>query len=303
MKRNAVFISMSVVAVCFIVFFSPCRGNGAGGRLPRIVSLAPSVTESLFAMGFGDAVVGVTDFDLYPENVLALPKVGGFYDPSLERVLALEPGLVIGIKTFHSELLQRLETLGIRSLPLVMHRRFGDVRLAMDRLAGELGRPEEAETAWRKILEELEEAKCVLKGVFEDHPPTVMVVVWHDPLTIAGGYNYIDDILDEIGLPNAAEDMRYTFPVIDREGLIVRNPDILIVAAATTGMTFSAEDLGSVLEGLPVKAVEKARIVEVSADSLFHPGPRAAEAAAELVDAVIRVAGGERRREEEKILH
>jgi iron complex transport system substrate-binding protein len=292
-------LSAVVAGIFFSIFVSPVTGQEAGKR--RIVSLAPSVTESLFALGFGEEVVGVTNYDLYPKNVAALPKVGGYYDPSLEKILSLEPDLVIGIKTFHSELLERLEDLGIQVLSLVVHRRFNDIRLAMDRLAEEFGQPQAAEEAWQNILNELARVRKKARRLFGEDPPSVMVVVWHDPLTIAGGYNYIDDILDRIGLPNAAGDIRYTFPVINREGLVVRNPAVLIVAAASTGMSFSEEDLRSVLRGLPIEAVTENRIVTVSADSLFHPGPRAAIAAEDLVDAVAQVTGGDARSDEEKI--
>ncbi len=302
MKRavsSRFFLSAVIAAIFFSISVSPVTGQEA--RTRRIVSLAPSVTESLFALGFGEEVVGVTDYDLYPKDVVALPKVGGYYDPSLEKILSLEPDLVIGIKTFHSGLLDRLEDLGIQVLSLVVHRRFNDIRLAMDRLAEELGQPQAAEEAWQNILNELAQVRKKARRLFGENPPSVMVVVWHDPLTIAGGYNYIDDILDRIGLPNAAGDIRYTFPVIDREGLVVRNPSVLIVAAASTGMSFSEKDLRSVLSGLPIEAVTEDRIVTVSADSLFHPGPRAAIAAEELVDAVAQVTGGDTCSNEEKI--
>ncbi|MGC9489825.1 MAG: ABC transporter substrate-binding protein [Thermovirgaceae bacterium] len=284
-----------------LLFFAGGADSGQKNCAGRIVSLAPSVTESLFAMGFGDNVVGVTDFDLFPEDVADLPKVGGYYDPSLEKILALEPDLVIGVETFHAEILDRLESLGIPVLGLVVHRRFNDIHVALDHIARELGEPEAAAEAWRTILDELETVRRKVNRLFEGFPPSVMVVVWHDPLTIAGGYNYIDDIMDVIGLPNAAGDIRYTFPVIDRESLLVRNPDVLVVAAASTGMTFSEKDLKSVLDGLPIKAVEKGRIATVSADSLFHPGPRAAKAADELVNAVRRVTGGDTGPNEEAV--
>ncbi len=291
-----------IVVSCARVFF-PAEEVAGQESHRRIVSLAPSVTESLFAMGFGHRVVGVTDFDLFPEDVADLPKVGGYYDPSLEKILALEPDLVVGVKTFHAELLDRLQSLGVPVLGLVVHRRFDDIRLAMERLAEELGKPGAAEAAWRNMLDELEEVKNKVKRLFGAHPPSVMVVVWHDPLTIAGGHNYIDDIMDAINLPNAAGDIRYTFPVIDRENLLVRNPDVLVVAAASTGMTFSENDLKSALEGLQVKAVQRGCIVTISADSLFHPGPRAAKAAEELVNAVNRVAGGDAGFNEKTIHH
>ncbi|KUK61647.1 MAG: Putative ferric ion ABC transporter, partial [Synergistales bacterium 57_84] len=95
----------------FLLFLILCLSGplspvaaGQGPAPERIVSLAPSITESLFAIGAGDRVAGVTDHDVFPEEVRAIPSVGGYYDPSLERILALSPQLVIGIATFHGKL-------------------------------------------------------------------------------------------------------------------------------------------------------------------------------------------------------
>ncbi|MBL3592922.1 MAG: ABC transporter substrate-binding protein [Synergistaceae bacterium] len=110
----------------------------------RIVSLAPAVTEALFALGEGASVVGVTDFDVSPEEVLALPRVGGYLDPSLERILSLRPTLVVGTETFHGPLLERLATLVPRTLSLSLHRRLDDVEKALLALGGYLGKEAEA---------------------------------------------------------------------------------------------------------------------------------------------------------------
>lgn len=300
-KTNRIIIFLLAALAIFTLCFYPEPGFSVGKRNTRIVSLAPSITESLFAMGFGGNVAGITDYDLYPEEVKRLQKVGGYYDPSLEKILVLKPDLVIGVETFHSDLLERLENLGIRTLSLVVHERLDDIHTALERIAAELGNPEAAEKTWENILKKLQDVKGTVEKVFHGRPPSVMIVVWHDPLTVAGGYNYIDDILQVIGLPNAAGDMRNAFPVIDREGLLVRDPDVLVIASASTGMTFSEKDLETVLKGLPVKAVERGRIATVSADSLFHPGPRAAVAAEELVYAVTSVVGGFYVNEKEKV--
>ena len=302
MKKTSRIIIFLLAALTTLTFcFYPEPGFSVGKRKPRIVSLAPSITESLFAMGFGDNVAGVTDYDLYPEEVKRLPKVKRYYDPSLEKILVIKPDLVIGVGTFHSDLLERLENLGIRTLSLVVHERLDDIRTALERIAAELGNPEAAEKTWKNILKELEYVKGTVEKVYRGRPPSVMVVVWHDPLTVAGGYNYIDDILQAIELPNAAGDLRYAFPVIDREGLLVRDPDVLVIASASTGMTFSEKDLETVLKGLPVKALKRGRIATVSADSLFHPGPRVAVAAEELVNVVTGVVGGFEVNEKEKV--
>lgn len=253
----------------------------------RIVSLAPSITETLFAIGAGDRIVGVTDHDVFPEEVTDLPSVGGFHDPSLERILSLSPDLVVGIATFHSRLLQRVESMGIRTLPLNMHRGLDGVRGSVLRLGEYLGLGCVSERVWRGIEQELKSVREQVTNLFPGGPPSLLVVVWHDPLTVAGGVNYINDILGMIGIPNAASDISYTFPQVDPEGIISRDPDVILVPRTEKGMSLSPRDLADALGGFPIRAVEKGRIAIVSADLLFHPGPRVGEAARALLDAAL----------------
>lgn len=250
----------------------------------RIVSLAPAVTEALFALGEGDSVVGVTDFDISPEEVLALPRVGGYLDPSLEKILALQPTFVIGTVTFHGELLQRFEKMGLRTLALSLHRRLGDVEEALLALGESLGKEENARKLWIDIDSRLDGLRRRVEASFGDSPPSLLVVVWTDPLTIAGGVNYLDDLLDRLGIPNAAGEIVFTFPQVDREKVLVMDPDIVVIARASRGMTIRAADFITLFEGLPLRAVTSGSVTELPADVLFHPGPGVVDAATLLVE-------------------
>ena len=106
----------------------------------RIVSLAPSVTECLFELGVGELVAGVTEHDVFPEEVKKLSSVGGYYDPSLEKIIALSPDLVIGIATFHARLLERLDSLGVETLPLTIHRGLDGVESSLLQIGEQIGR-------------------------------------------------------------------------------------------------------------------------------------------------------------------
>jgi len=256
----------------------------------RIVSLAPSVTECLFAMGAGSLVAGVTDPDVFPERVKGLPSVGGFYDPSLEKIMGLSPDLVIGVETFHARLFERLGSLGIETLPLTIHRGLDGVREGLVGLGERMGREEEARKVWKKVESELDMVAAETLKAFPGGAPSVMVVVWHDPLTVAGGVNFINDILSWIGIPNAAGDIEYTFPQIDPEGIISRDPDIILVPQTERGMSLSPETLEKALRGLPVRAVQQGSVIPFSADLLFHPGPRVGQAAASLLRSLLTTA-------------
>ncbi|MEA3507418.1 MAG: helical backbone metal receptor [Synergistota bacterium] len=245
----------------------------------RIVSLAPSITECIFEMGAGDRVAGVTDYDVYPPKVAMLPKIGGYNDPSLEKILILEPDLVIGIRTFHAALLKRLEDLGVPTLELSLHRGLPDLKTAVYAIGERTDCRAQADRLWGDIVKGLETTRQKIDRSFHGKAPSMLIVVWHDPLTVAGGFSYIDDIMDAIGIPNAAGDIRYTFPQMDGEALLARDPDILVVTRTEKGMSLTAEDLCETLERLPLGALESGAVVEAPADVLFHPGPRVIQAA------------------------
>lgn len=282
----------SLVVLFSITAFS--QAASAAAFSGRIVSLAPAITECLFELGAGELVKGVTEHDLFPKEVKKLPSVGGYYDPSLEKILALSPDLVIGIATFHARLLERLDSLGVETLPLTIHRGLDGVESALLQIGERIGHEERARRTWSDIGTELDQVADEVREAFPEGAPSLLVFVWHDPLTVAGGFNFINDILVRIGIPNAAADIQYTFPQIDPEGIISRDPDIILVPQTERGMSLSPETLQRALRGLPIRAVKENRIVSVSADLLFHPGPRVGEAARSLLDSVLLFPGAKK---------
>lgn len=250
----------------------------------RIVSLAPGLTECLFVLGVGDSVVGITDFDRFPPEVRDLPSVGGYYDPSVEKILALSPELVVGVPNFHGPLLERLEGMGIATASFSLHRHLSQVREALEGLGALLGPSDRATDIWNGIEVGLSAERSKLAGFWKGQPPSVLVIVWTDPMTVAGGENYLDDILDHLNVPNAAGDIVYTFPQVDREKILALDPDVVIVARASEGMVIHAEDFIETFNGLPLRAIIERQVYELPADVLFHPGPRVLDAARLVVD-------------------
>ena len=265
-----------LMAVC--VLLTP-GGIATGAPRERIVSLAPSITEALDAIGLMGSVVAVSEHDDYPPGVARLPKIGGYATPSLERIVSLRPTLVVGESTFHSQALARLSGMGIRTLSLTMHRSLDQVDTALKTLGRELGRKEEAARAINKIHTGLESTRRQIRKAHPKGVPSVLVVVWHDPLTVAGQTNYIQDIFTRLGIPNAARRIIFSFPQVDRETVLSLDPDIIILAQAEKGMTTTRETFDALFRGLPLRAIRTDRVVAVRSDSLFHPGPRVLEAA------------------------
>lgn len=268
--------------------------NGTARAAPaaRIVSLAPSITEALDAIGLMGSVVAVSEHDDYPPAVRKLPKVGGYATPSIERILSFRPTLVVGESTFHGQTLSRLSGMGVRTLSLDLHRSLDQVDTALGILGRELGRKEQAARAVRKIRSGLESTRRQIQAAHPGGVPSVLVVVWHDPLTVAGRTNYIQDVLTRLGIPNAAHRIIFSFPQVDRETVLSLDPDIVVLAQAEKGMATTRETFDALFRGLPLRAARTGSVITVRSDSLFHPGPRVLEAARLLAEALDKGKGG-----------
>jgi len=250
----------------------------------RVVSLAPSITESLYALNYLHRVVGVTDYDTYPPEVSLINSVGGNVNPSLEKILYLKPDLVIGERNFHHDLLTQIESFGIDTLELTLHHRLDDVKAAFFEIAKKIEKTERAKEVWNDIESGLA-ARRHHATITLQKEASMLVVVWHDPLIVAGGWSYIGDIMEAIGIKNAAESKQHSFPTISREELLSCDPDVIFLVKSKKGMSTTVEDFIKTIEGLPIKA-KKGGVVSLEAEVLLHPGPRVLESADMLLKAL-----------------
>jgi iron complex transport system substrate-binding protein len=276
MKRNLIFI--------FLILSCYCVALAAESAIPpkRIVSLAPSTTEILFALGLGDRIVGVTTFCDYPEEAKAKPKIGGMSNPSLEAIIALKPDLVVltmdgnpreveerlrslKIKTyvFKARMLHELPG-GIRELGVAVN-----MRERADRLASDIERGL-AENAKRKM----QNAKK-RKALF---------IVWPEPLIVAGPGTAIDDAMALIGLENTASRAKTTYPRYSIEEVIRQAPNVLFIGKGS-GMDMSTVSKGILKKLSTVPAVKNGAVYYVG-DSLYRLGPRVVQGIEELAECV-----------------
>ena len=240
----------------------------------RVVSLAPSLTDTVLAMGEGARLVGVTRYDDAPE-VRSLPRVGGFLDPSPEAVLGLRPDLVLWLTDGGAfPAVRRIAELGvpIRAIPVVTVR---DV-LACARLVGEaLGNPAAGERLARSLAQAVARAErraAALPRV------RVLMVVGRDPLVVAGPGSYPDALLRLAGGLNVAEGER-PWPVYSVEKAAAANPDLVVDAAVL-------EPPGSTASLAAIPAVRLGRVVRLPNDDALRPGPRLARALEALLAAL-----------------
>lgn len=237
----------------------------------RIVSLAPSNTEVLFALGLGDRVVGVTEFCNYPEAAKAKPKIGGFSTVDIERVVALEPDLIVATTIHKETVIPALEELGLTVVALAP--KTLDGVLANITLVGEVtGKNQEA----TRLVSALEKRiKAITdKTVAVAERPRILYLTWHDPLWTTGSGTIEDDLINKAGGENIAHDLT-GHKTIDLETVIRRNPQVIVV---NTGHG-DAKDLPfHCIKNEPrlgvTEAVVADRVYQIDADIINRPTPR-----------------------------
>jgi iron complex transport system substrate-binding protein len=191
----------------------------------RIVSLAPSNTEILFALELGEKVVGVTEHADYPEKAKQKEKIGGFKTVNIEKVVSLNPDLVLATGGVQAEMVQKLRELGLTVV--VMDAKDIDEILENIRLVGRItGKNKKA----RVLVDDLEERVDAVKtrAAVKSYRPKVAYIVWGDPIMVAGRDTFINDLIDLAGGINVFSDSQLQYPTVSMESMIERDPSILI---------------------------------------------------------------------------
>jgi iron complex transport system substrate-binding protein len=233
----------------------------------RIVSLAPSVTDSLFALGAQERVVGVSDFCELPAGSAAIPRVGGLLNPSLETIRGLEPDLLIGTTSGNDPSLERqAAALGL-PLYTIDTPDVGRVLSALRDLASLLG---EESTGNDRVDSLQKRLDTVRAGVAKRPRPRVLFIVWGEPLVVPGRSAFLTDALTQSGGDSITADAPAAWPSFDVESAIGRAPEVIM----TTPQNRAFLDR---LKGEPawasVPAVRSGRLIVVS-EAIERPGPR-----------------------------
>jgi len=253
---------------------APGRARGSGRR---IVSLAPSVTESLFVLGLGDRVVGVTRFCDYPPDARSKTKVGGYFDPNYEIILSLKPDLVIMLPE-HEEQKRQTDRLGIPTLVLNQETVEGilDSITTIGRICGV---EEKAATTVRALRERVQRVRSktkdlprmrVIVSIGRNIGPGALMSVY-----LAGRKGFYDEMIELAGGTNAYEGAA-AFPVFSEEGIVRLNPDVVIdVVPDLEEHGWEPAVVRKEWEAVPrVNAVRNGRIYVFGQDYVAVPGPR-----------------------------
>jgi len=238
-------------------------------RPERIVCLAPSNAEIVYALGGGQGVVGVADSCDYPEAVAELSHVGGCYDAkhtNFEAIVALEPDLVLGING-HPEVLDRLEELGVCAFA-VDAKVVDEVLESIDTVGRLIGRRAEAAELIAGLRDRIDAVVDEVAGL---PAPRVFFEVWYDPLMTAGPGSFQHDLIELAGGENVAGDADQPWPTFSLEVLVERDPEVIIT---TFGETVTALESGTREGWRELSAVRNGRVVLVDPNLVSRPGPR-----------------------------
>lgn len=244
----------------------------------RLISLAPSITETLYALGLGDQIVGDTDYCEYPPEARKKPHVGALLNPSLEKIVALRPDLVLGIaEANRRETADQLERLGIPLYGLTAHG-VEDTLRSIEDLGRVLGRETEA----RELVERLRRrAEGVDNWVAGRPRPKVLFVVWYRPLITAGPHTFIADVIRRAGGASLSDDLQGEWPRLNLEDALHRDPDVILFPRSEA-FSPGLEEFQQLPGWKDFRAVKNHQMYFIS-DTIVRPSPR-------LIDALEEVA-------------
>lgn len=250
----------------------------------RIVSLLPSNTEALFALGLGDRVVGVTEFDNYPPEAQTKQIIGGMTTNtiSLETILALEPDLVLAQDDLHLSVIEALEENGL-TVFATNTKQLTDIYRTINWIGQMTGVQDRAEALTMQIQQDISAIITRIDEVPADQRPTVFYEVWVDPLLTAGPRTYIGQMITLAGAQNIFDDVTQDFPEISAEEVVARNPAV-ILSAEHNSDNLTDEALAGRPGWSEIEAVKNGRVYLLNDDVISRPGPRVALALRAMVE-------------------
>jgi iron complex transport system substrate-binding protein len=248
-------------------------------ELPEsIVSLAPSITESLFAIGAGDQVVGRTEFCDYPEEALELPTIGGFSSStiSVESIIALEPDIVVGGSVNQAEVSDAMETADINAFIFEPN----SVVEIIDSLSllGEItGNPASAAELVASMQERISAIEDVVATIPEDERVTVFYEVWNDPYMTTTDQTFIGELINMAGGINIFAELEEDYPSISAEEIIEKDPQV-ILGPSNHSDQLTAEMIAEREGWSSLSAVAGERIYIIDGNIVSRAGPRVVDA-------------------------
>ncbi len=245
----------------------------------RVVTLTPSATEIVAALGATALLVGVDEYSEFPAEVKALPKVGSFMFPHLEAIIGLRPGLVI-VDDIHGGAASALRGASIETLACTMHA-LPDVEHALRSVGARLGKAAEAETRITAITAALDAARAARPA----RRPRVLAVIDREAdglgnLVAVGPGSWVDELLAVVGAENVLAGAGVRYPKLSLEEVLRAQPEVIL------DLSFPARTSVAAWQAVDVPAVKAGRVVALAEPFLVAPSPRVEQALTVLARAI-----------------
>ncbi len=271
-----IFIAAAVSGVIRLRYCAQCAAPPVSGNKQqpqRIVSLAPNITEILFKLGLDDKIIAVSNDCDWPLEALDKKKIGSFWQPNLEAVIACKPELVITLWfEQQNNVANSLKRLGYRVLTLRLEK-IEELEPAIEKIGSATGQSKQAKKLINIINMQLKQSEQKFNTPTK---PRVLWVVQPEPLRVAGGNTFITELLELAGAQNAISSTSIQYPGLSTEELLTCQADVIIQAAMNKETIESQKQESMVFwskyKNLP--AVRNNRIYVVDPDTILRLGPR-----------------------------
>jgi iron complex transport system substrate-binding protein len=257
-----------LAAVAALCAFALALATPARAANLRIVSLAPSVTETLFALGAGPDVVGVSQYCDYPPQVRDLPRVGSFLTPNLEAIIALRPTLVVGLEL--SSDVRQIRALNSMGYPvlLVSDDSLQQIETSIEKVGARINREAEA----HRLVAQIQAQICAVQNRLGNVKPLrALMLVGHQPIVAVGTGTYLDELMRIARADNIAAAVGEQWPHLSMEFIIAMRPEVVLDGSMGSD-PLSSNDFWGKYPTIP--AVRDHRVVGYAEDPMLHAGPR-----------------------------
>jgi iron complex transport system substrate-binding protein len=274
---------MRKIIIGLVGIWTVCLGLPGGipaKGAPRYISLAPSTTEILFALGLDKEIVGVSSFCNYPEQAKHKERVGSFSQPNIEKIIALKPDYIFGTGLEQGMAFQKLKQLKFNTY-VEDPANTRELLNSILEIGSITGTRHEAEVLVAKIKKEIDEISVKVNQVPKDKRPKVFFEFWNNPLMTAGKNSFIGELIELAGGINIAGGLNRQYLMVNPEEVIRQNPECIIVAYMVNDEP--ARELARRPGWDGIAAVKNKRVyADIDPDLMLRPGPRFAEAVRQL---------------------
>jgi iron complex transport system substrate-binding protein len=282
MKKSLQFTTIVISSIFVYIFASSLLPSNVYAVPPkRIISLAPNMTEILFALNLGESIVGVTSFCDRPEEAKKKPKIGGMTNPSLEAIISLKPDIVVMTTDGNpKEFEERLRLLKVKTY-VFKAKRLSKLPQGIRDMGSAIGVKDRAEKLAKEIEEAVSKFRDKNEGKSGEFKKKVLFIIWPEPLIVAGTGTVIDDAITLLGAENIAAKAKTSYPKYSIEEIVHQSPDVIFIGGGHINTKEVSKGLLKKIDSVP--AVKNGYVFYLS-DSLYRLGPRVIKGIMEMAE-------------------